>query len=123
MIITQSKEIRKLLMERIEKDNISIFHLCKYLDVDYKNFVEGYLLTTGKTRGIREKDVVKVAEFLGIKIRIQIVLLKAYDIKEIKNKIHGRRNTQEEGADSGLEQPDSTDGGNLWGHRKTRIVR
>lgn len=122
-VITQSKEIKKLILKRLEDDNISSVMLCRLLDIDIEHFLNGYLLTNGRTYGMTEKKLFKITDKLGIKIKMVAILLNSdnYDGKKLKQEINDY--AQEKRATSRDKQDNIPPHESVWGRGKVRVKR
>ena len=78
-IIINSAEIKKLIIHRLNKFNVSLFQLCESEEVDYKKF-KFYLnsMNTDKAQATKiasQQEVIRIARALGISIGVQVVIL------------------------------------------------
>lgn len=77
-IFIGSKEIKKVIRERITTLGISAYVLCEELGVDYKIFKENYLNirnpATVHGRKMKHEDLLKILEALNISAKITVIL-------------------------------------------------
>ncbi len=75
-LILCSQELKKEIKKRIVKLNVSLFNLCKQLDFNYE-WVRHWMNTSeplSNNRKLKQWHAIRLAESLGIDIRITIVI-------------------------------------------------
>jgi len=85
--IVSSKEIKQLLIERMNNLGVSAFEVCIRADVSYATFKKYYLEIEEPTSrpSLRPEDLMKIGKLIGIKIRTTVVV---GDIEKIdRNKL------------------------------------
>ena len=75
-IILLSRELKKLIIDRLTELNISKFQLCEDLEIDYEKFK--YYLNCSeapKYASITQGELLNIASALGVAVRVTIVML------------------------------------------------
>lgn len=89
-IIVSSSELKKLIKFRAEALNVSLYHVANAAGIRYATFKAYYLQEDDPkcSPALRQEHLIKVAEQLGIKIRVTLVLedLEKVDITKLKGK-------------------------------------
>lgn len=80
-IIIDSSELKKLIRYRIKELNINTYVLCKANNVSYSVFKK-YLNNDKSlsTPSLRQEHMIRIAESLGIRIRVQLIVGKIEDV-------------------------------------------
>jgi len=80
-IVIDSSELKKLVKHRIKELNLKLFNVCKANNISYETFKK--YLNEDKSLSspnLRQEHLINVAESLGIKIRVQIIIGKFENI-------------------------------------------
>ncbi len=74
-IVIDSVELKKLIKYRIKELNINSFAVCKANNISY-NVFKKYLMSDKSlsSPGLRQEHLINVAESLGIRIRVQVII-------------------------------------------------
>lgn len=117
-VLIQSKEIKKLLVDRSFKYRIPLDFICREVGISYTDFMRGYINSKdGKFFEISESKFREILSILGIHIRSTVVIDKSLDmiavskslsdkydsIAEEKRKERRAKNYEEEGNTSDVE--------------------
>jgi hypothetical protein len=96
-ILKESKEIKRLIVERSMKYGIPLRHLCWECNIEYQRFMNEYInLVNGSTMDIDEESFKELLAILGIKIRYQIIVddgLEVIEHSKILSQKYERRKT------------------------------
>lgn len=83
-LLLESKEIRRLIVQRSEKYNIPLRYVCREAGIEYNRFIAGYInAQSSRAEDFSEAKLLKVLEALGVSIRFQVVIDGAIDMKEV----------------------------------------
>lgn len=80
-VIIDSVELKKLIKYRAKELNINFMALCRVNNVSYEAFKK-YLINDKSlsTSSLRQEHLMNIAESIGIRIRVQIIIGKFEDI-------------------------------------------
>lgn len=80
-IVIDSAELRKLIKHRMKELNLKNYDVCEANNISYGTFMK-YLREdkTLSTPTLRQEHLINVAESLGIRIRVQLIIGKFEDI-------------------------------------------
>ena len=84
--IVSSKEIKQLIIDRLNELGVSASEICIRADISYASFKKFYLEEDEpKSRpSLRPEDLMKVGELIGIKIKTQVIVKDAHLIDRSK---------------------------------------
>lgn len=84
--IVSSKEIKELIINRLNELGVSAMEVCIRADVSYGTFKNFYLdIEEPKSKpSLRPEDLMKIGELIGIRIRITVVAKDASLIDRTK---------------------------------------
>lgn len=100
-VIVSSNELKKLIKQRADRYHVSFFKLAKEIGVDYEYLKKYYLnrVDVLSTPNIRQKQIIHLAELVGIDVRITLVMEEEEKflgkLKQVRNRPyehHGRSN-------------------------------
>jgi len=76
-IVIDSSELKKIVKHRIKELNLKLFNVCSVNNVSYNTFKK-YLEEDKSlsSPNLRQEHLIKIAESLGVKIRVQIIIQK-----------------------------------------------
>lgn len=81
---TQSKELKRTIVERSVKHKIPFRYLCKEARIGYQEFMASYINVMGASHiELEEWQVKKILRLLGISIRIQFLVDSSIDMNKI----------------------------------------
>lgn len=84
--IVSSHEIKRAIIERCNELGVSIMEVCLRADVSY-NTVNRFYVNDDEPKSrpaIRPEDIIKIAELIGIKIRVRAFMKPAAEIDTTK---------------------------------------
>ena len=84
-LITESGEIKSLILKLLQENDININLMCRELNIPISMF-KGYLRRKVVNRNMSEKHIIPVLERFGVDVRIQMVIGAKPDLSTIQNK-------------------------------------
>lgn len=89
-----SKELKKLIVQRLQENNISPYLLSQEAEINWKEFKSYYLNVTDPRdahRKFNQEKLLKVCELLGIKVKLLLVVQDSFDPESLKQTISKHR--------------------------------
>ena len=86
-IVIANKIVKELIIKRAKEYNISIGYVCKKVGVDWFKFKRYLTLlnpTDWRNVNINQEDIIRVAEAIGIKIKLELILHNNIDIEQFR---------------------------------------
>ena len=95
--LIQSKEIKKLLVNRSFEYKIPLKYVCDEVGVNYSAFMEGYINSVNSDFfEIKEEKFIEVLNFLGINIRMAVIVDTSKDMKKLSYDLSQKYESKEE---------------------------
>ena len=76
-VVIDSSELKKIVKHRIRELNLKLFDVCRVNNVSYNTFKK-YLEEDKSlsSPNLRQEHLINIAESLGVRIRVQIIIQK-----------------------------------------------
>ena len=71
-LIKSSSELRKLIISKMEENNVNLYKLCRALDLSY-NYMRIYIRNLSSPNVIGEKSIITLCGALGITVRLTVI--------------------------------------------------
>lgn len=82
-IFQESKELKKTIVERSLKNEIPLKYICREAHVSYQDFMKQYInISSTSSLEIKDWQIQKILETIGIKIRFQFMIDTSLDMRE-----------------------------------------
>jgi len=81
-----SKDLRRVIAERIRDNNVSVAKLCQLADVPAQTFVDYLGKRNSKRPYIKQHDLLKIIKYLGIDYAITIILKTEVDWERLQDR-------------------------------------
>lgn len=83
-----SKEVKRLIVERSLALQLPLRYICHEIEYDYRLFMESYVNSVNNDNcKLTEEQFEKILELLGVTVRYQLVVDKAFDADGERNRM------------------------------------
>lgn len=87
-LLYESKEIKRLVVQRSIDYNIPLRYLCNEVGLEYDRFMQTYInSSSSRTAKISESQFIEILKILGIDVRYQIVVNKNADMELVSRNL------------------------------------
>lgn len=93
-VYTESKQLKRIIVERSLKYKIPLRYICNDIGVNYRQFMNAYINGSSLPEGMNQYKFEKMLSLLGIDVRCQFVINGNYNGEAVNNELKRKYSTE-----------------------------